>query len=433
MQPTLRLTALFAIAVANGALAMPPYLELIPLTGTSACTVHGMSADGTVIVGSVTGVTPQGEETTRPYVWRRGAALRTIPLPPGFAAGAAMAVSFDGSTIVGFARFGANLEHQNAWIWSGLGNVTPLGDLEGGVEVSDAVDVSDDGTIVLGTVRANSRSYAALWRASEGWSVLEPLPIQYPSSAGGGISGDGSVVALSCFDSLSNSLEAYRWTPQGQLDSLGDFAGSPHMSAAAAISRDGSTIIGSVRRNADTLAFAWRADEGELEDLGHFSEFPATAGALGVNADGSIIVGRASTGGPTFGAFIWDRSNGLRSLASVLQSLDIDLGFTALWQANCVSDDGRTVAGIAFIGGTDLRRPFVAYLGSACPADFDDGYRRGAPDGAVTIDDLVYYLTLFANGNVRADIDDGSTSGARDAAVTIADLIYFLTSFENGC
>lgn len=433
MQPTLRLTALFATLIANGALAMPPYLELIPLTGTSACTVHGMSADGTVIVGSVTGMTPQGEETTRPYVWRRGAALRTIPLPPGFAAGAAMAVSFDGSTIVGFARFGANLEHQNAWIWSGLGNVTPLGDLEGGVEVSDAVDVSDDGTIVLGTVRANSRSYAALWRASEGWSVLEPLPIQYPSSAGGGISGDGSVVALSCFDSLSNSLEAYRWTPQGQLDSLGDFAGSPHMSAAAAISRDGSTIIGSVRRNADTLAFAWRTEEGELQDLGHFPAYPSIAGALAVNADGSVIVGRASVGGSTFRAFVWDHAHGLRPLHDVLASGGIDLGTSRLWQASAISDDGRTIAGIAFTGSVPDRLPFVAYLGSECPADFDNGSGLGIPDHAVGIDDLLFYLTRFEHGELLADIDDGSMTGARDAGVTIADLIYFLTSFENGC
>ncbi len=78
----------------------------------------------------------------------------------------------------------------------------------------------------------------------------------------------------------------------------------------------------------------------------------------------------------------------------------------------------------------------VLYLGHAqtpCPADFDDGSGTGTPDGGVTIDDLVFYLTLFEAGDVRADIDDGTATGTRDGGVTIDDLIYFLTRFELGC
>jgi hypothetical protein len=68
-----------------------------------------------------------------------------------------------------------------------------------------------------------------------------------------------------------------------------------------------------------------------------------------------------------------------------------------------------------------------------CVADVDDGSGSGSPDGGVTIDDLLYYLTIFENGDVTADVDDGSGTGTPDGGVTIDDLIYYLTRFEAGC
>ncbi len=70
---------------------------------------------------------------------------------------------------------------------------------------------------------------------------------------------------------------------------------------------------------------------------------------------------------------------------------------------------------------------------ATCPADLDDGSGTGTPDGGVTIDDLIYFLTLFELGDVGADLDDGSGTGTSDGGVTIDDLIYFLTRFEGGC
>ncbi len=68
-----------------------------------------------------------------------------------------------------------------------------------------------------------------------------------------------------------------------------------------------------------------------------------------------------------------------------------------------------------------------------CPTDFDDGSATGTPDGGVTIDDLIYYLSLFESGDPNADLDDGSGLGVPDLGVTIDDLIYFLSRFELGC
>ncbi len=68
-----------------------------------------------------------------------------------------------------------------------------------------------------------------------------------------------------------------------------------------------------------------------------------------------------------------------------------------------------------------------------CPADFDDGSQTGTPDDAVTIDDLLYFVGIFAEGAAIADMDDGQGMGLADGAVTIDDLLYFLDRFQSGC
>ncbi len=74
-----------------------------------------------------------------------------------------------------------------------------------------------------------------------------------------------------------------------------------------------------------------------------------------------------------------------------------------------------------------------AVLRVQCPADLDDGSGTGTPDGGVTIEDLLYFLGAFADGNLRADLDDGSGNGVPDGGVTIEDLLYFLARFDAGC
>ncbi len=77
----------------------------------------------------------------------------------------------------------------------------------------------------------------------------------------------------------------------------------------------------------------------------------------------------------------------------------------------------------------------AATLGVAacCPADLDNGTATGTRDGAVTIDDLLYFLGRYEAGDAGADLDDGSGTGTRDGAVTIDDLLYFLGHYEGGC
>jgi hypothetical protein len=77
--------------------------------------------------------------------------------------------------------------------------------------------------------------------------------------------------------------------------------------------------------------------------------------------------------------------------------------------------------------------PSVRWSIDRCVADVDNGTGSGVPDGGVTIDDLLYYLSIFEAGLSSADVDDGSGTGTRDGGVTIDDLLFYLVRFEAGC
>lgn len=70
-----------------------------------------------------------------------------------------------------------------------------------------------------------------------------------------------------------------------------------------------------------------------------------------------------------------------------------------------------------------------------CAADLDnDGaFPGGTPDGAVTVEDLLFFLAAYEAGDVSADVDDGAGNGVPDAGVDINDLLFFLTHYEAGC
>ena len=94
---------------------------------------------------------------------------------------------------------------------------------------------------------------------------------------------------------------------------------------------DGSTIVGYTNKSTLTLpggtvvpaepqAVRWTgAGFTTLEQLGSFPGAAATdSRALAVSPDGAIVVGAAADANLSDRAFIWDASNGMRSLKTVL-------------------------------------------------------------------------------------------------------------------
>ena len=83
--------------------------------------------------------------------------------------------------------------------------------------------------------------------------------------------------------------------------------------------------------------------------------------------------------------------------------------------------------------GTATSAAAALTVQTCCVADVDDGTGTGSPDGGVTVDDLLYYLTQFNAGSLSADVDDGSGTGAPDGGVTVDDLLYYLVRYNAGC
>jgi hypothetical protein len=94
------------------------------------------------------------------------------------------------------------------------------------------------------------------------------------------------------------------------------------------------------------------------------------------------------------------------------------------------ADAGKsTSASFSFSGGF-----WSQGVDLGCPADLDDGSGTGTRDGAVTVDDLLYFLVAFEDGTSAADLDDDGVNPPNpDGGVTVDDLLFFLLRFEAGC
>lgn len=419
LHPTVGFSA--AAALAAGALALPPSFELIE--PNRYCTAFGVSADGSVVVGGT------GAGSALPYRWEKGVGFQILSTA---GAGAAKSVSADGSVVVGWHALNSV---QHGFRWSHDTGLVRLGDLPGGPDFSEAVAVSADGRVILGTGRDESHSFAMRWTEESGWVSLGSIGDPWVASAGSALSADGRVAAVIAFTDTQNVTQAARWDLTFGMEGLGDLPGGPFVSAATAVNADGSVVVGFGRRSSGayaTEAFIWRQGWDEIQGLGGLPGAPPYSVASGVSADGAIVVGDGWDTDGDRTAFVWDEGNGMRRLSDVLADMGVSTNGIRLRRAMAVSPDGRTIVGIAMTPDGQ-GKAFRVYLGSACPADFDDGTRRGVADGAVGIDDLLYFIRLFELGNITGDLDDGSFQGVRDGAVTIEDLIYFLTRFEMGC
>ncbi len=409
-------TVIAALAASGAALGAPPWFETSPMQ------VFGISGDGTTVVGTL------GSQAAR---WRRGTGAVGLALPATWGASKAWSASRDGSRVAG--RSGImninGVSTQFAYVWEDATGTRVLGDLPGGTEIGEAVGISDDGAVIVGSGRDGSHVFATRWTAP-GFQVesLGTLGPPFESSVGMGISRDGTTPLVTAFFSGFVTSQAAIFVG-GAMVGLGDLPGGPEISAATAISDDGGVAVGFGRRHNQSSreeAFRWTSGEG-MVGLGLLHPEPSRSAAWGVSADGGTIVGDAGPSGSDSEAFVWTPGTGMRRLSERLTEIGVNTHGAVLLRASAISSDGRTIAGISASGG------FVVYLGSECPSDFDDGTGRGRPDGGVGVEDLVHYLRLLAEGHGDADLDDGTLTGARDGGVTIDDLVYFLARFGAGC
>ena len=260
------------------------------------------SADGEVVVGF------SGFFARMPPPWRWTSQTGFValgPMPPGFFAGQANDVSADGTVVVGTIN-GSTLPTGEAFFqpfrWSATTGIVPLGTLGG--PQTNGVAVSADGSVVVGSSNFGGSSFhveAFRWTAETGMVGLGSVP-GFPNSLANDTSADGRVV-VGTADAFFEEAPAFRWTEQDGMVSLGDFPGGRFESSARAVSADGSVVVGfghdgvPVGQFGDMQVFIWDAVHGmrALRDVlveqgtdmsGWRLSFP-----FGMSADGRVIGG----------------------------------------------------------------------------------------------------------------------------------------------
>lgn len=226
-------------------------------TGSPTATVYDeayfgadVSADGSVMVGTMRLAGSPFPIMDQAYRWTQASGFERLGLLEGGSYSAAAACSADASVIVGFGDHDAGT--ITAMMWTESGGMTPIPGLALGTP-SQANGVSSDGRFVCGYWGDSLFRY----EAGVGAQLLGQLP-------GGGfidgldISGDGSVI-VGHTDSPDGFL-ATIWTESGGVQTLSDYAAGFGLDlsgwtllSASGVSDDGRTIVGTALNPSGSL------------------------------------------------------------------------------------------------------------------------------------------------------------------------------------
>lgn len=286
------------------------------LPGDSCSSAQGVSADGSVVVGW-TGGCDGG--LLQAFRWTATDGMVGL----GGVTTDARGVSGDGSVVVGDIRYPDRT--SDAFRWTASGGMDNLGSLNGHAV---AMSASSDGSVIVGGSGGPFR-----WTASSGMVELGPN-----RGSANDVSDDGSVIVGSDF------LSAFRWTADDGITILGPLPGDTS-NHAFAVSGDGAVTVGSSYASPGREeAFRWTATDGVV-GLGVLPWWYSSV-AVDVSADGEIVVGYGETPFDRLEAILWDPTNGLRSMDEALSNLGLDLTGWTLTEARAISADGKVVVGV---------------------------------------------------------------------------------------
>ena len=397
--------ALFVLlaALCCHALAEEPYfVGLGQLSGGAGSIAMAVSADGMTVVGRAENADGDWEA----FRWTAAegmVGLGFLPNSSPYPISMANDVSDDGTVIVGTSSNGSWLADVEAFRWTQQsGTMDGLGYVyEPGIDdASQAAGVSADGAVVVGLCGSPAdASVAFRWTTAGGMVNLGDLPGGWMRGRASNVSADGTIVVGSGVTYYGR--EAFRWTESTGLVPLGVLPGY-YDSDVGEISPEGNCIVGFCEADDRVEAFRWTAEE-DMVGLGFLSGGDWSE-AWGTSAEGNVIVGLAGDLIGNCGAFIWTDPLEMQYLSEVL-ALDVglDIGEWTLVTAYGVTPDGKYIVG----EGTNPDGQTEAWLACvadpiACAGDLDG-------DGERDLSDLA---TLLASYGVDAggDLDgDGDT------------------------
>jgi|GEM_PF-3994882 len=256
-------------------------------------------------------------------------------------------------TVRGFSSDGTMLVgdwNQRSYRWTHSDGIVDLPPLYMDDFSTTALDVSDDGSVVVGRASGPRGSVPVRWTVGGGIETFDRIIDNFdgnPFSAYvWAVSGDGLVAVghsdyMDYMDDIRTQAAIWHGTSISLLGTLHEDQNDP-WSWALDVSFDGSVVTGvSGYYGADsTRAFRWTEAAG-IVDLGTFGE--ESHDPHGISADGSVIVGTAGSASEAKIAFRWTLEGGLEDLNAVLSEALSD-GSELRW-ASAVSPDGRFIVG----------------------------------------------------------------------------------------
>ncbi|MBD8527076.1 PEP-CTERM sorting domain-containing protein [Pseudomarimonas arenosa] len=293
-----------------------------------------VSAQGSTVVGW-----SQSANGKEAFVWTQAGGMQGIgDLPGGGFSSVANAVSNNGLIVVGC---GQSSERQQtiteAFRWTAVGGMVGLGDLPGGDTFSCANDFSSTSSTVVG-VSSSLPGNTEGFTMGGGGLMFGTANVHASIETFTAVSEEGTHVGHGGFEYYTQAFRHKNLLTLG-LGHLGGYAGI-RFSQAFDVSADGRTIVGMSYGPLGAEAFRWTASLDEMVSLG-------AGTATGVSGDGSIIVGQTSS--PFHGAFIWraetDQIESLHNYLINRHGLGPALAGWTLLAATKISVDGHTIVG----------------------------------------------------------------------------------------
>ncbi len=370
-----RTLLLCALSLGLGASAFAQQLTWLgTVPGGSWSRAYAVSDSGKVVVGRVL-VTVGTQTNWHAFRWTPNSGMVDLGTLGG-PQSVAWDVSADGSVVVGWSEDASG--KNRAFRWTAATGMVALGTLPGGGE-SMAFGVSADGSVIVGcAIDSNGEQRAFRWTAATGMQDLgSDLGHQQtcgflPDVPAVDVSADGTVVVGTAVANLgggSYNWRAFRWTASTGMQNLGTLGGE---SRAYAISADGSTVVGTsdFTGSQQFTPFRWTSATG-MQDIGDPNRDAVSA--WGVSLNGSTIVG----GGRY--AFRWTATGGIEDLNQTYFSL---VGYSSLNWATDISSNGRYIVGYGYHLGGMIVEAFLLDTGGLIVNSTADRSDQNPGDGA---------------------------------------------------
>ncbi len=254
--------------------------------------VTASSSSGQVIAGEIA---ESGMPVPHPFRRVGEGPLVDLGVLSGQTRSYAHGISGDGSIVVGHAENGANsYQYGRAWRWTQAGGMQDLGGLTQQTFLSDARAISRDGKTIVGlNINEGLAFQAFTWREGEGLKALPSLAA-IPSASANAVNADGTVIVGTSVGQ-SGPSRAVRWVKGQPEDISGVFQGVP--SQAYAVSDEGAVAGGHI--GGVSLAFIWTIDEGT-----HYAKDYLASHGIAVPANYDLRYVYAISGdGRTFGGY----------------------------------------------------------------------------------------------------------------------------------